>query len=192
MGMFDDISVSDSLPISDEMKELGLDKNNYIFQTKDLDCVMAKYILQSNKLFTEKYKVEEWVKGEENSKDIFARIGYLKREDPYLEQIYHHGEIYFYDFVHNVQDKWDCWIEFKAVLNRGIVESYELVKFEKVDNAERIEREKEWDEKRKAAEQAWHNKYFFYTRPYRWFAHRVWYRVCHRLSTFFQKAALWL
>jgi len=192
MGMFDDISVSDSLPFSEEMKALGLDKNNYIFQTKDLDCVMAKYILQSNKLFTEKYKVEEWVKGEENSKDVFGKIGYLKREDPYLEQIHHHGEIYFYDFVHNVQDKWDCWIEFKAVLNRGIVESYELVKFEKEDNAERIKREKQWDEERKAAEQVWYNKYFLYTRPYRWFAHRVWYRVCYRLSTFFQKAALWL
>lgn len=192
MGMFDDISVSDSLPFSDEMKELGLDKNNYIFQTKDLDCLMSKYILQSNKLYIEKYKIEEWVKGEEKSKNVFDRIGYLKREEPYLEQVLHHGEIRFYDYLYSVSGKWDCWIEFKAILNRGIVESYELVKFKKEDNADRIKREKEWDEKREAEARVWYNKYFFYTKPYRWFAHRVWYRACHALGVFFQKAAYWL
>ena len=46
MGMFDNISVADPLPYNSEMSELGLDINNRSFQTKDLDCVLAEYIIQ--------------------------------------------------------------------------------------------------------------------------------------------------
>ena len=46
-----------------------------------------------------------------------------------------------------MQNKWDCWIEFKAIFSNGIVDRYELVEFKKTDNTERLKQEKEWKEK---------------------------------------------
>ena len=49
MGMFDTIQWGDKLPFSEEMREFGLDKNNWSFQTKDLDCCLANYVVQDGK-----------------------------------------------------------------------------------------------------------------------------------------------
>ena len=189
MGMFDNISVADTLPYSEEMKELGLDINNYQFQTKDLDQCLANYFIQNNKLYIEKYKVSEWVEGDKDSKNLFDRIGRIKQEDPYLEEVSYHGDIYFYDFRNSVKDKWDCWIEFKAQFTNGVVEKYELVGFRKTDNAERLQREKEWNEKLLEQANNPFNKYFFHTRLIRWFANRVWYRGFYALGSFFHKVS---
>ena len=170
--MYDDISCAEPLPFTDEMKDLGLDINDYVFQTKDLDCVLGKYIIQEQKLFELKYKTEKWI---ESSDKLFG--GYMEREGEYLECIPYHGEIYFYDFRNNVQDKWDCWIEFKAIFTNGSLQKIELVKFNKEDNSERLEREKKWKEQLEHSERVWYNKYFRHTKAYHWFAHKVWYSV---------------
>lgn len=188
MGMFDDISVSDALPYSDEMKELGIDINVRAFQTKDLENYMGHYFIQGGKLFERKYKVNEWVPGDENAKNFMDRLGYMKQEDEYLEQVMHHGEVYFYDFRCDVKDKWDCWIEFKAVFTNGIVDRYELIKFEKTDNAERLQRDKEWKAKLEATYNIWYNKYFFHTDIIRRLG-MYWYRSCLAISNFFRKIA---
>jgi len=189
MGMFDTISVSGDLPFSQEMIDLGVNKNNLSFQTKDLDCTMSHYIIQNDELFEEKYKTEEWIEGDKNAKSVIDRIGHMDREEPYLEPVLHHGEIYFYDYKESVQNKWDCWVEFKAVFTSGVVDRYELVEFRKTDNTERLESQKKYLEEIKEQENKWYNKYFLYTKPVRWFGHRVWYRgwhklgnVCHNLS----------
>jgi len=166
MGMFDDISVAESLPYSDEMIALGLNTNDRSFQTKDLDCVMAKYYIQSRKLFIEKYKKENYIEGDKKSKNIFDRIGYMDRQEPYLEEVFHHGEIYFYDFIQDVDGKYDCWVEFKAVFTKGELDTIELFKFSKEDNTERKEREREWAENIKKENSMWYNKFIFHTRGY--------------------------
>lgn len=186
MGMFDNISVSDALPYSDEMKELGLNVNNYTFQTKDLDCLMDTYIIQSGKLFIQKYKTSTWIEGDKNAKSVMDRIGYTERTDPYYEEVPHHGEIYFYEFLRDVQDKWDCWVEFKATFTTGQLTGLELFKFEKKDNTERKQSEKEWAEKLKREQALWYNKYFLHTKAYRWFS-RQWYRLCQAIGNFFHK-----
>lgn len=182
MGMFDTISVSDALPFTAEMKELGLDINNYQFQTKSLDSLMDSYIIQGGKLFIQKYKNEHWIEGDKNAKKFTDRFGRIEREEPYLEPVLHHGEIYFYDYKESVQNKWDCWVEFKAVFTSGVVDRYELVEFRKTDNTERLESQKKYLEEIKEQENKWYNKYFLYTKPVRWFGHRVWYRGWHRLG----------
>lgn len=182
MGMFDNISVSEELPFSQEMKELGLDKNNLTFQTKDLDCLMDTYIIQSNKLFIQKYKTERWVEGDKNSKNLMDRIGHLEREDPYFERIFHHGEIYFYEFVQDVQNKWDCWVEFKAIFTQGNLEKIELHKFEKNENATRKQQEKEFNAQLERESNIWYNKYFLHTIFYRKYISHVWYKVFNRLG----------
>lgn len=162
MGMFDNISVSDSLPFNDDMKELGIDKNNLVFQTKSLDCLMDSYIIQNNKLYIQKYKSEKWIKGNEASKNIFDRIGHLEREEPYYEEVNYHGEICFYEFLLNVKDKWDCWVEYKAIFTQGNVTNISLFKFTKEDNSARLQREKEWQEEIQKENEKWINKYFLH------------------------------
>ena len=186
MGMYDDISVAESLPYSDEMLALGLNTNVRSFQTKDLDCAMARYYIQSRKLFIEKYKKENYVEGDKNSKNIFDRIGYLDRQEPYLEQVFHHGEVYFYDFTQDVNDKYDCWVEFKAVFNKGELEGIELFKFTKEDNTERKEQEKAWKEEQKKKDSKFINKYFFYTTGYIKFSRFI-SRILYKLGSSIQK-----
>jgi hypothetical protein len=187
MGMFDYISVSDNLPFNDEMKELGIDKNNLVFQTKCLDCSMDNYIIQSNKLFIQKYKSENWVEGNKNSKNIFDQLGHIEREGPYYEEVNFHGEIYFYEFLSSVKDKWDCWIEYKAVFTQNNLISISLFKFTKEDNTERLQREKEWQKKIQQEQSLWYNKYFLNTKTYRWFSRKVLYRSCQYIGNFFIK-----
>ena len=187
MGMFDTLSISDSLPYTQEMKDLGLDKNNHNWQTKDLDNALNLYYVQGGRLLLQKYKKTEWLEGDKNANSLMDRLGYFNREDPYLEPVYYHGEIYFYDFIHDVEDKWDCWVEFKAVFTNGTVDRYELVRFDKKDSFERKQREKEWVEHINTQNNKWINKYFFHTKPVRWFRQRVWYRGCMALSNFFNK-----
>lgn len=187
--MFDTISISDTLPYTQEMKDLGLDINNHSWQTKDLDNVLSQYFIQGGRLFLQKYKIDNWVNGDPNGKSFLDKLGYLDRKDTYLEPIYHHGEIYFYDSVRDVQDKWDCWIEFKAVFTNGGLDRYTLVKFDKEDNAERIQLYKKFKDEMRERDSKWYNKYLFYTRPYRWFSRKVWYNSCISISGFFNKIA---
>ena len=164
MGMFDDLSVADPLPFSQEMKDLGLDKNTYVWQTKDLGSSMEYYTIQGGKLFVQKFKINRWEEGDPKAKNFMDRIGHLVREEPYMEEVFHHGEVYFYDFKQDVQDKWDCWIEFKATFTKGELSGIELVKFDKEDNSERLERDRKWREEFHKNENLWRNKYFFHTK----------------------------
>ena len=174
MGMFDAISVSGDLPFSQEMIDLGINKNNLSFQTKDLDCAMSLYIIQDDQLFIEKYKTSKWIEGNKKGKSFPDRIGHLKTEDPYFDKVHFHGEIYFYDSINDVQGKWDCWVEFKAVFSDSKLQKIELFEFKKTDNAERKIREKEFREQIKQERGKWVNKYFFYTKFYTFFYHKIW------------------
>lgn len=173
MGMFDTISVSDQLPFTDEMKELGLDARNYSLQTKDLDNVMAEYVLQENKLYITKYKISEWVDGDPKAKNMFDRIGYLKREEPYLEEVKHHGVIYGCEYRTNVDNKWDCWIEFELKFTDGLLTESSVHKFDKVDATERIQRQDKFMREIKERNSRFINKYFFHTTAYRWFGGKI-------------------
>ena len=97
MGMFDTIQWGDNLPFSEEMKEFGLDKNNWSFQTKDLHCCLGNYVVQDGNFFLQKYKNEKWVEGDINSKNWLDRIGSFERTEPYLELQKITETIYIYD-----------------------------------------------------------------------------------------------
>ena len=184
MGMFDSISVAAQLPYSEEMKELGLDTNKHVFQTKDLDCLLNEYIIQGDSLYITKYKTETWVEGDTNSKSVLGRIGHLKKGEPYLELVDFHGKINFYDYVDDVQGKWDCWIEYVATFTNNKLTEIKLAKFEKTDNAERKERDRNWQEECRRKNSLWYNKYFFHTKPVFWIK-RILYRSLNRLGNFF-------
>lgn len=188
MGMFDTINVSDQLPFTDEMKELGLDARNYSLQTKDLDEAMSTYVLQDDKLYLEKYEKEEWIVGDPKGKSLFDKLGYLHREGKYLEDVKYHGVIYAYDYRPDVQEKWDCFIDFEITFTDGIVTNKRVAKFEKVDNADRKARDKAWKNEMIMNQNRWINKYFFHTRVYRWFGAKV-RRVLNAGARLLQKLA---
>jgi hypothetical protein len=183
MGMFDTIQWGDKLPFSKEMKEFGLDKNNWSFQTKDLDCCLANYVVQDGNLFLEKYKNENWVEGDVNSKNWLDRIGSIKRSEPYLELQKITETIYMYDYRHDVLGLWDCTIEFKVVLIDGKVDSTELFEFKKVPSADRKEQERKWHAEREYENSRWYNRFIFHTSPYVWLRSRI-YRALQAAGSF--------
>ena len=185
--MFDTISVSGSLPFSEEMISLGLDKNNLSFQTKDLDCVLDCYVIQNGELFVQKYKTSKWTEGDKDAKNFMDRLGFLERDGPYLQKLYFHGEIFFYESFYDVQDKWDCWVEFKAVFTESKLQKIELFKFEKTDNAERKARNLEYMDKLKQEKSKWRNKYFFHTTPFLWLKRKIYYKIADGIVSLGQK-----
>ena len=186
--MFDSINVSDALPFSEEMKELGLDKHAYNFQTKDLDCALDLYFLQGNKLFVQLFENLEWIEGDPKAKSIADRFGYMKRENPKLVDVKITKIISFYDSVKSAQDKWDCWVEFRAEIVDGIVQRYELSDFRKTSNEARLIFEQEFQQNAEREKNLWHNKYFFFTKPWRKINH-LWFRFFHNLGNFFHRIA---
>lgn len=144
--MFDNISVADKLPYSQEMIDLGLDKNNRDFQTKDLDCSLSEYCIQHGELFEKKYKNQRWIKADPKGKSFADRAGRMERIDEYWDKVNFHGVVHFYNNEYDVQDKWDCWIEFKAIFTDSRLDRIELFKFEKTDNQGRKEQSKKWGE----------------------------------------------
>ena len=177
MGMFDNISVTDQLPYSQEMIDLGLDKNSRSFQTKDLDCSMSEYCIQHGELFERKYKTEKWIEGDPKAKSFMDRVGHMERTDEYWDKVNFHGVIHFYDSEYDIEDKWDCWIEFKAIFTDSRLDRIELFKFEKTDNQERNRLSKEWQEKLNRQHNLWYNKYFFHTAPFLWFKRKIYNKI---------------
>ena len=184
MGMFDTIQWGDNLPFSEEMKGLGLAKNNWSFQTKDLDCCLADYVVQDGIFFLKKYKNEKWVEGDPKGESFIDRLGSLERTQPYIEPEKITTTIYMYDYRHDVLGLWDCSIEFKVVFIDGKVQSTELVRFEKLPNAERKQQELEWRQRQDFINSRWYNRFIFHTSPYRWTSRCI-SRALYRTGSFF-------
>lgn len=163
MGMYDTIVVADSLPWPEEALSLKLNTLVKDFQSKDLECAMEEYAIQGGRLFIKKWKESKWIEGDKNAKNVCDRFGYLERTGEYMEEVPYHGIVEFYDFTSDVDGRWDCWVVFKVIFNRGIVEGFELVEFRKDDNAERKAREKKSLEEYERQQNLWYNKYFLQT-----------------------------
>lgn len=170
MGMFDTISWGEKLPFSPEMEELGLNKNDWVFQTKDLDSAMDLYFVQEGKLFMQKFRIEEWIEGDPKAESLMDRIGHCKREEPYLDFVETTVTLRMCDLRHDILDKWDCWIEYEAVFIKGCLESVKLLEFKKTDNAARLAQDEAFREKWRREAAVWYNRFIFHTRPYRFIA----------------------
>lgn len=172
MGMFDTIHWGESLPFSKEMKDLGLHKNDWSFQTKDLGQCMNEYVFQEGCLFLKKYRINEWVEGTK-SKIFLDGLGYLKREQPYLELHKVTQTVSLFDYRNDVKELWDCSIEFEVAFVNGKLKSKKLVSFNKTSNVERKARERKWKEKLEFHNSRWYNKAIFHTSPYIWIRRKV-------------------
>ena len=155
--MFDYVSVADKLPVTQEMIDAGFGENTLVYQTKDLDRMMAKYYIQGGRLIQQRYKSVLWVEDDRS----FAG-GHLSRLDPYTEDcLGFTGTLRFYTVEYRGNDSY--WIDYRAMVAEGKVQTIELVKFEKRDETERNKLFKELVEKHAEECGRWYNKYIFHT-----------------------------
>lgn len=186
MGMFDTVAICDPLPISKEMEELGLTKNDWSLQTKDFDRVLDLYVVQGGKLHLRLHRDSVWVEGDPKAKWPLDRVGYYRKENPYLQKVYFTGQFRGYDVRQDVEPHWDVWAEWLFTVVDGEIESVELIKFTKTDNTERKARQKELFESIERENSLWYNRFFFHTRPIRWISWK-WLNLKIAVSNFFSK-----
>lgn len=184
MGMFDYISVSDKLPTNDILVADGVNLYTDSFQTKDLGNCMDHYFIQGGKLFLEKHKKVEWVKDPE----LFVG-GYINREEPYLEELNHHGKINFYHKIdHNDHD---YWVEYNAYFTHGILEKIDLVKVKKESNLEDKARLKALFDKIEKNNKLWYNKYIFHTSVWGKFRKLI-FKILYAMERSLGNIRLWI
>ena len=184
--MYDTVIVEEDLPISNDMKRLSIDTRLVLkrltykdktldemcsqFQTKDFYRCLLTYYIRNKKLYIEKYKIEP-------------------RTEPYLEEVPFHGTFNFYTGINDIMDKWDVWVEYKAIFNHGSLENIELVEFKQESNEERRNKEIKWKILNDYERNLWSNKYFFHRKWWRKFQFNIWYKGWCKLADICYKIA---
>jgi len=161
--MFDTIICKYKLPMPDDPKGYS---GRESFQTKDLECGLSTYEIDSaGQLFICKSE-GHFVEGDKASKSFFDRIGHFKITKEWLEPIFNTTEIHMYDYV-NSNTEYDYSIEYKITFIKGIVDRVEIFDFDAEPNEKRKLRDiafkkenEEWIEFTKTC------KYKYFVKPY--------------------------
>jgi hypothetical protein len=137
------------------------------FQTKDFDCFLSIYEIDSNGQLLINKTEGHYVEGDKNSKDLFGKIGHYKVTRKWSEFVFKTSEICMYDYIHSNGTEYDYFIEYKIIFIDGLIDEVQLVKFEAQNNAERKNKDEEFNKKLKD----WHEftktrKYRYILRPY--------------------------
>jgi hypothetical protein len=108
MGMFDEIQFEKKLPLPIELKKIkGLKWKETVFQTKDLDCLMQHYRVNSRGQLLLLQQEREWV--EDNSR-FGGHVNILSEE--WIKSS-HTGNVHFYtDVCSNPEQKQYQLLEF--------------------------------------------------------------------------------
>lgn len=188
MGMFDTVHWLDKLPISEEMKELGLPDSGWNFQTKSLDCALEEYVVRDGFLFVTKYNKEEWIQGDPSAKSVSDRFPYLERDDPYLQKTTFTGSMRVYESYLDVDGLWDCMTDFECAFIEGKLISVRLSNFTKRDSLPRKTQEEQILKSIALSRSRWYNKYLLHTKIWRSFIWKV-HRVLFVTGNFFHNAS---
>lgn len=179
MGMYDDITIKQNLPLPEELKTLNKNWSEYRFQTKDLDNCLLQYFIENDCLyeqvvereyieFTEEEKKQRKKKKEFLPiwKDVIETASYSKKIEDF------HGTLFFYTYD-EFDETEDYWVEFKAYFVYGKLDKIELHEFKK--ETSRKFSLKDWKEKlEKTNAHPWtiFKKYASYL-GWRWFWKKV-------------------
>ena len=190
MGMFDDITCKNELPLNEELKALPIKWDEIGFQTKDLENCLLHYTISEDGRLLEHVVEKEYVhytEEEKKSKDRRPWDFYkdVKITNEYDKEIHHHGIINFYTNV-DYTDEEEFWVEFNAYFIYGKLDRIELFKCDKQKSGKVYH--KEWEEKRKLeAKKLWNRtKKALYYIGWRWFWNKM-SRYCYKLSSLFSK-----
>ena len=145
-------------------------KADHQYQTKDLDNALIEFKIGEDRVLYEKkveYEERELTEQEKEDKDKggFWSPGWHFEEKSHEWVKYEYtGYINFYDFITDIDENNDAWVEYKAHVKDGeIQEEIELDKFDIEDNSERKEQSARIDAEikaRKEYQQKWRYRFF--------------------------------
>jgi hypothetical protein len=140
MGMFDTILCKYPLPLSELLQELKETWASVDFQTKDLDCDLALYVInEAGELHEEVVEREYICYTEEELATIKPKPWNPYKEivvkNKYLKPIAHHGVINFYNSLKYSATQ-DIWVEFNAYFIYGKLDKIELFKVDFLNSYE--------------------------------------------------------
>jgi hypothetical protein len=150
MGMFDEIQCKIPLPAKRGFKPAKFWKE-HTFQTKDLDNFLAHYEIRKSGLWVKEieYKEPDPSKKKKKLRDWFPDPLEIESEKWVRDNFT--GYLSFYDFMSDVDDTNDLWIEFRVHLKDGKPQGkVELMEWRLEDNLEKKENLKEWGRETKA------------------------------------------
>ena len=146
--MYDDLTCKYPLPLPADLGELAeFDFSALGYQTKSLDKTMSYFEIRADGTLWEEKHEYKFVEGNPKGESIMDRLPYQKITKTWWEKQDITREIVFYEGIRDDKYKNDYWIEFKAIFIKGILETVELVKFEKRDNFDRKLNDRVWQDK---------------------------------------------
>lgn len=186
MGMFYYIDYKGKLPCNEEMALLKLNEvKEWNLQTNHLDDCLSEYVVQKKILYVKKYKVSEWVENDSESDNPMDRLDDFNREGEYLHKKNYTGELNAYTSLYDINDKWDCRVEWKFTFVKGKLINSKLFNFKSESNQHRLERNKSYSLCKKQfleeiayRNNLWYNKYIFHTDLYRWIRRKACHILC--------------
>jgi hypothetical protein len=135
MGMFDSILVKRDLPVPTEVAHLNIDWKTCEFQTKDLENVMASYIINEQGRLVEHIIERDYIPWSEEERkkekykpwDLWKEVKILGER---WEDQNYHGSILFYAYE-SFSDTEDFSVDFKAYFTYGNLDKIELLEFKR-------------------------------------------------------------
>lgn len=169
MGMFDSIKVKAALPSEGEVAGLGVNWNEQVYQTKDLENILGYYeVGEDGRLRMLKTRIG-WAEGDSVDGEGADKLPPQDSSD--WELIPHHGKVRFYtsycdcpdvrwDYsLNSSQMSWsdimategnDWWIEFEGTFDEGVLRTVKMLDPEKTPIRVRLASSKEWAQDREA------------------------------------------
>jgi hypothetical protein len=180
MGMYDSIICKKELPLNEELKQLNVQWNNVVFQTKNLDNCLCDYIINEGGELVEdvkKYEYTYYTEEERKQQKSWSFVKDSKLVESYTKNVHYHGKILFYE-IFNFSDTEDIWVDFEAYFVYGKLDKIELVKTEKLEaRSIRMDQWMEEDKKKR-------NSFIYKLRHY-----SGWFWFWKQLSSFFRKGS---
>jgi len=119
------------------------------FQTKDFDCLLGYYKIDSNGTLFILRREGMFIEGDKDSKNLFDRLGHFKVEKEFYEPVNDTATIEMYDYKRSNESEYDFYISYKICFVKGIVTDIFIHEFKAHANAERKKRDKEFAEQMK-------------------------------------------
>lgn len=139
--MFDSVVCKYALPMPEEPKGY---KNSIEFQTKDLENGLLVYeIREDGSLWLEEHE-REYVPGDPKAKFFMDRIGRMKIIRSWLTQQKITDTIEIYDYL-ETSSEYDYWISYIITFIDGYIKDVKLKEFRASNNANRINRQHQFD-----------------------------------------------
>jgi hypothetical protein len=164
MGMFDSIQCEYPLPLPLEVIDILPDIYEKEFQTKDLENLLDTYILNEDGELIWNKKQYKW----KDDDDAFFK-GHMEVIKNEMIPSEFHGVLNFYCYETVKEDESsdkakDVVIDYLAKFTNGKIENIEILSYEIIDATVRIIELKNSLQKHEQKRNRWYNKYFFYTK----------------------------